>query len=187
MRRVAWLGWLYLLAAWACGGETVTPAQDSAAPQDSATPQGSATVSGTIDGEPVPANDAVGTANSGATVTSRSVLITSVTNACPCAIGPTGSTILSLTVGTVGTAVSTGTYSFPDAGNQDGTAEAKYLVNDPQTTLLPATSGSVTISQISASTIVGSFALSFASGDHVTGTFSAPTCATEVPADAGCP
>ncbi len=162
-----------------------------AEPQDSATAQGSATVSGTIDGQPVPANDAVGTeittSNNGTTVTSRSVLITSVTNACPCAIAQTRSTILSLTVGMLGADVATGTYSFPDAGTQGGVAEAQYLVDDAQTNLSPATSGSITISQIGASTIVGNFDVSFATGDHVTGTFSAPTCATEAPADAGCP
>jgi hypothetical protein len=84
-----------------------------------------------------------------------------------------------------GTSVATGTYSFPDAGNQGGVAEAQYLVDDPQTTLLPATRGSVTISQVGASTIAGSFDISFATGDHLSGTFVAPTC--RVAADAGCP
>jgi hypothetical protein len=156
----------------------------------STAPHGSASVTGTIDGKTVPANDAVGTqvttSNNGATVTSTSVLITSAANACPCATAQTGSTILTLTVGMPGIAVAIGTYSFPDAGNQGGVAEAQYLVDDPQTTLLPATSGSVTISQVSANTVVGSFDISFTAGDRLTGTFSAPTCNAYVAVDAGC-
>ena len=62
------------------------------------------------------------------------------------------------------------------------------FVNDPGTTLVSATSGSITISQASSSTTVGSFDVMFPQGDHLTGTFSAPTCAAAEAGDAAvCP
>lgn len=171
----------------ACGGATAPPA--------SAGPHGSATVKGTINGQPVPANDAIWTqgttTTNGVTVTSGTIDITSIANACPCASGPGYSTVLVLTVGVLGAVLPTGTYSFPSSVSPSGNnpvGDAHYVVNNPGTTLLSATSGSITISQASSSTTVGSFDLVFPMGDHLIGTFSAPTCAGAEAADAAaCP
>ena len=118
--------------------------------------------------------------------TSRAIGITSIANACPCASGPGYSTVLVLTVGVVGAVLPPQTYPLLASGGPSGSAT--YLVNDPGTTLLSATSGSITISQANSSTTVGSFDIVFPTGDHLTGTFSAPTCAAAEAADAAaCP
>jgi hypothetical protein len=158
-------------------------------------PKGSATVMGTINGQPVPANDAMGTqlttTTNGVTLTSRTISITSIANACPCATAAGYATVLVLTLGVLGAVLPTGAYSFPSSVNPSGNnpvGDAHYVVNDPGTTLLSATSGSITISQASSSTTVGSFDLVFPKGDHLTGTFAAPTCAAAEAADAAaCP
>lgn len=169
--------------AAACGGAI----ESTGASQ----PVGSASVTGTIKGQPVPANDAIvtqlTTSTSGSVATSRTVAITSATHACPCAITQARSTVLVLTVGVQGTDMAPRTYSFPSAGTDTGVAEAHYLVDDPATSLLAATSGSITLSQISSSTTVGTFDLTFPTGDRITGRFSAPTCAAAEAADAACP
>ena len=154
---------------------------------------------GTINGMAVPANDAIGTqgttTTNGVTVTSGTIDITSIANACPCASAAGYTTVLVLTVGVLGAVLPTGAYSFPSSGNPSGNnpvGDAHYVVNDPAhahgTTLLSATSGSITLSQASSSTTVGSFDIVFPTGDHLTGTFSAPTCAAAEAADAAaCP
>ena len=179
---IEWMACL-VVAATACGGMT----NSNATPN----PKGSATVTGTINGKPVAANDAVGTqltvtSDGGVTVTSGTIDITSATSACPCASTPGYSTQLVLTVGVVGTVLPTMTYPLLASGGPSGSAT--YLVNNPGTTLLSATSGSITISQASSSTTVGSFDVVFPTGDHLTGTFFAPTCAAAEAADAAaCP
>lgn len=165
----------------ACGGATTN--------NGSSNPRGSATVSGTIDGKPVPANDAIArqlTTTTGIMATSRTISITSAANACPCGIAAGYSTALALTVGVAGTTVPTGTYSFPSGGNAGGGGEAQYVVDNPGTTLLVATSGSITLSQVTPSLTVGTFEIAFPNGDHVAGTFSAPTCGAAEAVDA-CP
>jgi hypothetical protein len=172
-----------VVMAAACGGTIESPG----APQ----PVGSASVTGTVNGQPVPTNDAIATqlttSTSGSVATSRSVAITSATNACPCAITKARSTVLLLTVGVQGTDIAPGTYAFPSAGTDTGVAEAQYLVDDPATSLLAATSGSITLSQISSSTTVGTFDVSFPTGERITGRFSAPTCAAAEGAEPACP
>jgi hypothetical protein len=49
-----------------------------------------------------------------------------------------------------------------------------------------ATSGSITITQDDSALIAGSFDLTFNTGEHVTGHFSAPVCPTPTPIIMGC-
>jgi hypothetical protein len=46
-----------------------------------------------------------------------------------------------------------------------------------ETTVIAATGGSITVTSLSAGAITGTFDLTFASGDHLTGSFNAPACA----------
>jgi hypothetical protein len=58
-------------------------------------------------------------------------------------------------------------------------AQAGYTATDAQCNTVrtdDATTGSVVLSDVSATTIDGSFDLTVQSGDHLTGTFSAPVC-----------
>jgi hypothetical protein len=162
----------------ACGGSVAG---------SNAAPASSASVNGTVSGQPVQAKSAVTTitttTTNGQTVTSWVVGVTTYADACGC-IGGADVQDVGLIIGTLGTSIPTGEYSFgPDAGfnPQGASASAQYYAADPSltppSTLLEATSGSITVSEISASLVGGSFDISFPSGDRLTGTFSAPTCA----------
>lgn len=170
-----------VVAFVACGGSVAS---------NTGSPAASATVNGTIAGTPIQASNAVTidevTTTHGQTVTSRAISVTSDANACSCA-PPSHLQSLVLVVGTLGTSIATGTYSLPSA-------EAWYYTADPSlkpccSTLVHASSGSVTFTQVTPSVTVGSFDLLFPSGDHLTGEFTAPLCpATSQTADAAaCP
>jgi len=82
-------------------------------------------------------------------------------------------------------AIRSGTYAIE--GGESGSSEAKYTVGDAmcaQASLASATSGSVTVSAISAEAVSGSFDVTFGANPyapeaprgHVTGSFSIPIC-----------
>ncbi len=135
-------------------------------------------------GRPVLSNNAIftteTTTGNGQTITSWSINVTTYANACGCA-GGANVQYVDLIIGTLGTTIPPGTYSFGSASSanpQGATASAHYYVAGPSpgAQLVPATSGSIDVSEISSSEIAGSFDLSFPGGDHVTGTFTAPLC-----------
>ncbi len=154
-----------------------------------------ATVTGTVSGRPVLADNAilrVLTTTTGQTITSWTVDVTTYAQACGC-IGGANEQNVSLVLGTVGTTLATGTYSFGgDAGaNPQGvSAAAHYYAADPSSPdpaiLLDASSGAISVSEVGASTMVGSFDIGFPTGDRLTGTFDASICSVTTPsADAG--
>ena len=171
---------LALAATCACGGKTDTA--------------GSASVTGTVSGRPVLTDNAMTivltTTTQAQTITSWTIDITTYAHACGCSGGANVQNV-TLVIGALGTTIPTGKYSFGvDAGTnpQGAAASAHYYLADPSlpATLVDATSGSVDISLINASIVAGDFDISLSSGDHLTGTFSAPTCAVATPApDAG--
>lgn len=171
------------VALCACGGVTRTA--------------GSTSVTGTVSGRPVRANNAITTVHTtktlGHTMTKWSIDITTYAHACGCVEGANVQQVI-LIIGTVGTTIPTGKYSFGLHGGtnpQGAVVSAHYYLADPSlnpccSTLVDATSGSVDISQITTSLVAGDFDISLSSGDHLTGTFSAPTCTVTTPApDAG--
>jgi hypothetical protein len=94
-------------------------------------------------------------------------------------------TLLRIEVGINGPSLPPGTYSFgPHAPPpQNGSWVLGGFGVPSSGGLIPATSGSVTITSISTMQVSGSYDLTFSTSDRVTGTFSAPMCPT--PADAG--
>ena len=154
-----------------------------------------ASVTGTVSGRPVLADNAifrVVTTTTGETITSWTVDVTTYVQACGC-VGGANEQNVTLVLGTVGTTLATGTYSFgADAGAnpQGASAGAHYYAVDLSltnpATLVDASSGAISISEIGASAMVGTFDLTFPSGDHLTGTFDASVCSVITPSpDAG--
>jgi hypothetical protein len=171
-----------VVAAVACGGQTTAPSGP-----------GSATVDGTVEGQVVPTNAAVGLysleSEYGGTRVLTGALVTNVTDACTVLQhhgNPAGASSLIAAVVATGNTLPTGTYTISATANPS--ASVFYGVeNDActETTSEQASSGTVTLSAISQTLIAGSFDATFANGDHVTGTFSAPVCDFSVAADGG--
>jgi hypothetical protein len=100
-------------------------------------------------------------------------------------------TYMEIEVSIQGTSLPPGTYSFgPNAPPQQNGSYVvgSFGVENAAGTgslgaVLPATSGSVTITSVNTMQVSGSYDLIFDTRDHVTGTFSAPLCPTS--ADAG--
>ena len=148
-------------------------------------------MNGTVSGRSVLANNAIfttgTTTTNGQTITSWDIDVTTYADACGC-VGGADVQVVSLGIGTIGTTIPPGTYSFGPAtaaNPQGATAGAHYYLAGPSLSptveLLQASSGSIDISEISASEVVGNFDVSFPSGDQVTGTFTAPLCANTTP------
>jgi hypothetical protein len=152
---------------------------------------GSASVTGTIQGATVPSNDAVGlssvASNNGVTEAAVGVIVTSVNNACGVLQdhgNPANATALVVEVAAMGSSVATGTYNIVSSGFG---ATASYAAQDQNcnTTLNEtASSGTVTISSNSGSSVSGTFDLTF-DGDHLTGSFTAPICSYSTSTDGG--
>jgi hypothetical protein len=82
-------------------------------------------------------------------------------------------------------------FSAPDANGDELLLQVFYDVID-DTCHLPnaglfATQGTITITAVTASAIIGGFDLDFPNGDHLTGTFNSPRCNVSGLADAGDP
>jgi len=141
---------------------------------------GTASVTGTIQGATVPAGDAVGldSVASGSSEAAVGAIITNVASACSVLQdhgNPPGATALVVAVSAMGGSVATGTYSIVSQGfgatasytTEDTTCNTSFSEN--------ASSGSVTLTTVSGSTVAGTFDVTFGS-DHLTGSFSAPIC-----------
>jgi hypothetical protein len=168
--------------AMACGGKTSGTA-------------GGATVSieGSIDGETVAATDAVGlysvASEYGDTRVATGVLVSNLSGVCAVLqhhLDPAGASSLVVSVVATGNTIATGTY--PVSATADPSASVFYGVQDAdcgQSTSVQASGGTVTLATIDSTTIAGSFDVRFASGDHLTGTFSAPVCDFTLDTDGG--
>jgi hypothetical protein len=139
----------------------------------------------------VPATDAVGLSSvstqNGVTEAAVGAIITNIANACSVLQdhgNPPGATALVVAVTASGGSVATGTY---DIVSQGFGATASYATQDAMcnTSLNEtASSGTVTLSSVSGSSVSGTFDLTFFS-DHLTGSFSAPICSYSTATDAG--
>jgi hypothetical protein len=153
---------------------------------------GGATVSGTLGGQAVATTDQVGLVGTettnGTTVAFAAAVITNLPGACAIAQSngnPRNSQTLVLEVGEEGTAVPPGTYSI---GGTTTVALATFVAQDDtctQTAQDTGTSGTITITTASSTEVAGSFDVTFNTGDHLTGTFSAPVCDASLTDDGG--
>lgn len=159
------------VAVAACGGSSNSVGATS----------GSATVSGTIGGQSVPTTNVVavvGSETTGVTtVQLDSILVTSVSDPCSFLQNPMNripnATSLVLAAGAIAPSVPTGTYDVGKYGYAQYDADSATCT---LTTSETATSGSVVLTSVSSDTIGGTFDVTMANGDHLTGSFSAPVC-----------
>ncbi len=142
----------------------------------------STSATGTVGGASLNAQDAV-FANLQTPSTSGTVLaVTSFTGACDDVTNsrlPKSSAVLSIQmVSNGGTVTAPGTFSFPNAtgANFLGASFAAYDATCTATRT-DATSGSVSVTAVSASQMTGTFELTFGN-DHLSGSFNASYCAT---------
>jgi hypothetical protein len=155
------------------------------------------TIHGTADGAPIPTTTSVGLFGSESmtvngipeTVAYAGVLVTNLSNGCAELMhggNPSSSTALTLVVTTVSAEVATGTYPI----DQSGEAKGVYTVDgeECQEVLMEtAVSGSISLTTVSSSEIVGTFDIQMNNGDHLTGSFVAPVCVAELASpDAAC-
>ncbi len=149
---------------------------------------GTASVTGTIQGAAIPASDAVGLSSvaSGSSEAAVGAIITNIASACSVLQdhgNPPSATALVVAVSAMGGSVATGTYGIVSQGFG---ATASYATEDATCNTSfseSASSGSVTLTTVSGSTVAGTFDLTFG-GDHLTGSFSAPVCSYSA-SDAG--
>lgn len=153
---------------------------------------GSASVTGTVSGHAIPTNNAVGidgtTTINGPVQPTAGARIADVGNVCTALQTNSvaaSSKVLDVSVVANSGAVMPGDYKLNGAGGIGGAVT--FTVQDQNcnpTLQSSATVGSVTLTTVSTSTVAGSFDVTFPTGDHVTGTFSAPVCAFSSGADA---
>jgi hypothetical protein len=150
---------------------------------------GKASVAGTAGGKPVPATDVVAiveTADGGAAPVAVAIAITNLAGACgvlerggnPANVTNLNFLFVSATPLHPGSypigAPSNGTSQYSETNAMCGTS----LVED-------ATTGSVTLTGVSASLLEGTFDVTMGNGDHLTGTFSAPVCGANLTGSTG--
>jgi hypothetical protein len=157
---------------------------------------GSAAVNGTISGQTVPtagttAISVTQSSDAGLSLTVEGVLISNAVGECGRAQAHTvmpGLTGLLLVVGGFGNSVPTGTYPIGMLTAAGQEAMASYTVDDGHCMTMSsvrATGGTITLTRSDSSDVAGTFDVTFASGDHVTGSFSTPVCPVEYTPDAG--
>ena len=177
--RALFLSAVCALGIVACGGATSGPGG------------GSSTVNGTVaGGQKVPTNDAIGVVSTQtqtvgtSTVTTAlvGVAITNKANVCEIAQAhhvPANATILSLSVTKPGNAIAPGTYTLGSNGLSNTFVGAEYTQYGASCATshdeLGAT-GTITLTTVSASAVQGTFDVTMANGDHLTGSFDAPVC-----------
>lgn len=146
------------------------------------------TVTGQAGGQAVPTTDTVAvnvtqtlsTSTGSVTETSLEVAILNVANTCGILQRhglPASTTALSFGVTTRAASIPAGTYSIGQTGAFQtvaafGTTDASCQTKTNET----ATSGTVILTSVSATTVAGSFDVKMDNGDHLTGTFDAPVC-----------
>jgi hypothetical protein len=173
--RVAWALFVSGAALVACSGATTTLGSGGGE---------ASTVSGTVGGASFGVVDTVGYNGthviSGQTIAYAGVSITNVAGTCAVLArkgNPPSAQVLSLAAAQAGSTIGPGTYTVAAQGSP--TATAVYAQSDASCVGKvdsQATGGTVTITGLSSGSVQGSFDLTFAGGDHLSGTFSAPTC-----------
>lgn len=180
-----------VLAATACGSSTGV--------------QG-ASVSGTFAGQPLDALDSASFSGTSTDIAFLSEIIASTPGVCSAAqdhVAQANGTRLELVVQSFGGGspkpIAPGKYTIThgdpavDANGNFLLASAQYNALDASCqptiadTTSSATSGSITVTSLSASMISGRFDLVFPNGDELTGNFSSPVCSDQAPPDAPTP
>jgi hypothetical protein len=166
-RRAA--SFLFLVVGAACGGST----------------SANGTVDGTVNSTPVTVTDSMGMTGpqtyAGVTAQVVAAFLTNVSGICGVVTrrgNPPNLDMIGVSVSSSSAAsIPPGTYPLGYANGM--AAQVSYTSADAmcQTTLNEiAKSGSITITQVTSATVDGSFDATFASGDHLSGKFSAPVC-----------
>jgi hypothetical protein len=183
-RLCAWLAVATAAALAACSSDGVST--------------GAATFTGTVGGQALVPRDAFtwlqeDTLSSGHALWSARVIVTDVGGSCGDGRGeapPATVATLSLDFGGAGVLPSAGTYPVDATGQA---AMAEFIASHGVCNFIvgaSATSGTITITSASASSLEGSFDVTFAysngPADHVTGTFTAPVCAPPLPSGTVC-
>jgi hypothetical protein len=145
---------------------------------------GSVSVSGTVDGMPLAVTEVVALLGSQPQghVSNADVVVIVTNFANTCAIlghggNPPSAQVLELAASATGSTVPTGQYVI--GATPTTTAAAGFTAQDATCTPTSdeqATKGTITLTQVTDTTIAGSFDVTFANGDHLTGTFAAPVC-----------
>jgi hypothetical protein len=144
---------------------------------------GGTTVHGTLAGVAVPTSDTMAVTQNGPDLAYAYVTLTNVPGLCAATqrqVMPGGATTFALGMleGTGVTTVSPGTFPVSSPGNSPN-AVVTFEIDDPTCkplTMGAASSGSVTLTAITATTLTGTFDVTFPDGEHVSGTFEAPVC-----------
>jgi hypothetical protein len=154
-----------------CGGGTVAPSEP-------------ASITGTLGGQAFVPADAIGqiytsTTMSGQSESSAGVVFGTIADLCGVAErhgSPPSVRTLAFQLGQNGTTVPPGTYAI---GQGVGLGGATYEAIDSTCAVTggeQATGGSVTLTTSTPTLLEGRFDLTFDSGDHIAGPFSAPVC-----------
>lgn len=149
---------------------------------------GGPAITGTLRGQPVHLTDQVGLfekaePDSGITSSYAAAFLTDQAGTCGLfhqKVNPANSKALSFIVSGKDAVVNPGTYAVTAPGSGSGTqANVGYVENDAVCTKTGngyAQSGTLTLTTVTPTTIAGTFDATFAGGDRVTGSFSAPVC-----------
>ena len=178
---------LLALAALACG-HTVAPAMPDAGASSCEVrlPQGSFATTGTIDGAPISAEDVFSGSSGAPNLDSTEIIVTP--RPCLCDRASTSLATIQEAMLWIEVSQSCG----PDAGfcfhrpsapgtfqisGQTRIASSRFDACDGGSMVsIPATVGQVVVTGVDDAGIRGTFDLTYASGDHLTGSFDAPTC-----------
>jgi hypothetical protein len=148
---------------------------------------GSTAIAATIGAQSISLQNAVGVSGSlpenGATVYETDVFVANLSGACGLLqqnANPSNGVLLSIGIG--GEApVGSGTYAVTATGN----VRVSYVAQDVNCNVTvneAAQGGTVTYDAVNSTAITGSIDVTFSSGDHVTGEFSAPICNVDLSA-----
>jgi hypothetical protein len=170
LRRIL-LGFACAAAFAACGGSS----------GDGGLGGGSASVTGTVGGQGVPTTSVIGVSGTqmqGSTqVQIAGAVISNFDGSCELLESPThrqaNATELVLAVAAVAPSVPTGTYSIGSMAIAEYGADSATCTS---TTSESAQGGSITLTNVTPTTIQGTFDVTMANGDHLTGSFDAPIC-----------
>jgi hypothetical protein len=197
------LGVTVATAICGCGSSS---SSSSSSASSSGAAQGGTSVNGTFGGQTLTVQDAIAEIETEAmvpvTVTSANIFIASVGSLCSLAqrhVSSPDASLLDLNFGGPGTQITPGTYEVNGNGSSAMFGAAYFSSQDARcagTFSAIGKSGTITITDVSPSSVSGSFDVVFnatsstgatsATADHVTGHFSAPVCS--VPAtDGGAP
>jgi hypothetical protein len=167
----------------ACGGSTSTLGGGG----------GSAAVNGKAGGTAFDVVEAVGLVgtqtDNGTTASYAGVAITNIAGTCALLQrhgNPKSAQALTMEVIVTSSSVVSGTYAV--GGQTAPFASAAFAAQDATcttTTDEQATSGSIVLTTVSAATVDGTFDLTFAGGDHLTGSFTAPVCNYDITSTSG--